>query len=48
MENSTDQEILEEIHEERPNFRKVLSQKKLNKFELDKLMAEVWASLKSS
>ena len=35
-----DQETLEEIKEEKPNFKKVLNQKKLNKFELDKLMAE--------
>lgn len=35
-----DKEILEEIKEEKPNLKKVLNEKKLNKFELDKLMAE--------
>ncbi len=36
-----DQETLEEIKEEKPDLKKVLNEKKLNKFELDKLMAEV-------
>lgn len=35
-----DEEVLEEIKEEKPDFKKILNQKKLNKFELDKLMAE--------
>ena len=35
-----DKETLEEMHEEKLNLKKVLNEKKLNKFELDKLMAE--------
>jgi len=35
-----DQETLEEIKEEKLNFKKILNEKKLNKFELDQLMAE--------
>ena len=35
-----DKELLEEIKEEKSNLKKVLNQKKINKFELDRLMAE--------
>jgi len=35
-----DEETLEELHEEKTNFKKVLNGKKLDLFELDKLMAE--------
>jgi len=35
-----DSETLEEIKEEKLNFKKILNEKKLNKFELDRLMAE--------
>jgi len=35
-----DKEILEEMHEKKANFKKVLNDKKLDLFELDKLMAE--------
>ena len=40
MKEINDQETLEEIKEEKLNLKKILNQKKLNKFELDKLMAE--------
>jgi len=36
----TDSETLEELKEEKLNFKQVLNEKKLNKFELDRLMAE--------
>ena len=36
-----DSETLEEIKEDKLNFKKVLNEKKLNRFELDQLMAEV-------